>query len=416
MNRNRTWLVAKHEYFTNLRRPAFLFAAFGAPLFTLVVMFLIFAVLDSTMEDTESIGTVGYVDLAGVASDAAAPTNFARYATEDAALAALDTGELGAYFLVPEDYLATGAVQLYSRATVPESIADTVEDFLLASLAGRLSNPDLFERIEDPVTLTVRIQDTGRVLGEDAAVGLFVVPLVFSIVFLMSTQTTSGYLMSGVVEEKANRVMELLITSITPLQLLLGKILGLGALGLTQMVIWLAAGAVMLSLGQNAAILQGVTLSPEIVMISLIYFVLTYFLFAGLMAGIGASAGSEQESRQYAGLFALLLILPPYFAMFLMITEPENPILTALTLIPFTSPLTVLLRMSLGTVPAGELIASLVILFFTTVFVVWGMARVFRWSLLLYGKRPTPRQLWHVIRGSTSAKIGTVATSTEQTA
>lgn len=413
---NRTWLVAKHEYFSNLRRPAFLFAAFGAPIFTVVVMYLVFALLDSTMEDSESIGTVGYVDLAAVASDAAAPANFARYDTESDARAALAADELGAYFVIPADYIAAGDVQLYGRTTVPDSVEDVVEEFLLASLAQRLADPELFERLEDPVSMSVRVQDTGRVLGEDAAIGLILLPIIFSVLFLMSTQTTSGYLMSGVVEEKANRVMEVLITSVTPLQLLLGKIIGLGALGLTQMALWLVAGGVMLSLGQNAAILQGVVLSPEMVIISLVYFVLTYFLFAGLMAGIGASAGSEQESRQYAGLFAMLLILPPYIAMFLIFTEPNHPVLTALTLIPFTSPLMVILRLSLGVVPTWELVASLLILFLTTVLVVWGMSRVFRWSLLLYGKRPTPRQLWRVIRGSTSAKIGTVATSSEQTA
>jgi ABC-2 type transport system permease protein len=146
-----------------------------------------------------------------------------------------------------------------------------------------------------------------------------------------------------------------------------------------------------------------------------VYFVLTYFLFAGIMAGIGASAGSEQESRQYAGIFALLIVLP-FFFMVTLITDPESPVIKVLTLIPFTAPLTVILRISLGGMPALELVASLVIMFITTVFVVWGMSRVFRWSLLLYGKRPTPRQLWRVIRGSAPTKIGTVATSGEQTA
>jgi ABC-2 type transport system permease protein len=221
--------------------------------------------------------------------------------------------------------------------------------------------------------------------------------------------------MSGVVEEKANRVIEVLITSIAPIQLLLGKIIGLGALGLTQMLIWLLVGGVLLVAGQNAASLQGVVLSAELVLISLVYFLLTYFLFAGLMAGIGASAGSEQESRQYASIFALLIIVPIFF-IGTLITDSENPVITVLTLIPFTAPLTVILRLSLDSVPAWQLVASLSILLVSTILVVWGMARVFRWSLLLYGKRPTPRQLWNVIRGSTPTRIGTVATSTEQTA
>lgn len=409
------WLVAKHEYLTNLRRPAFLFASFGAPLLTIVVMIIVFAVLDNTMQDSTSVGTVGYVDLADVISDDAAPENFARYDSEDSARAALDSGDLGAYFVVSEDYLPTGNVRLYGRSVVPEAVSDAIDDFLLASLAQQVNSESLFGRIQEPVSLTIRVQDTGRTLGEDSIVGMFIVPIIFTVVFMLASTTTSGYLMAGVVEEKANRVMEILITSITPLQLLVGKILGLGALGLTQLVIWLVAGGALLSAGQGVAFLSGVTLSPELIIISLIYFIIDYFLFAGIMAGIGATVGSEQESRQYAGALSIISIVPFFFFVQLL-TEPDHPAIKILTLFPFTAPLTVILRMSLGGVPTAELVASIAIMLITTIVVVWVMARVFRWSLLLYGKRPTPRQLWHVIRGSAPTKIGTVATTGEQTA
>lgn len=413
----RTWLVARHEYLTNLRRPAFLFAAFGAPILITIVMVIVFAVVSNVAEDESSIGLVGYVDLAGVTSDtvAAKPPNFVHYDSEEAARAALDSGELGAYFVVPETYLSTGRVPLYGRSSIPKAVPDAIEQFLLTSLGARLGDAQVFARVENPVELTVRVLDSGRELNQEAAIGLFLVPIVFAVVFMMSTQTTSGYLMSGVVEEKANRVMEILITSITPLQLLLGKIIGLGALGLTQLVIWLVLGTGLLAFGQNAAFLSGVTVPLDLVLISLVYFVLSYFLFAGIMAGIGASAGSEQESRQYAGLFGFVFAIP-FFTIILLVTNPEHPIVTLLTLIPFTSAPMVILRMSLGTVPAWQMIASVGLLVVTTIFVVWGMARVFRWSLLLYGKRPTPRQLWRVIRGAAPTKIGTAATTGEQTA
>ncbi len=413
----RTWLVARHEYWTNLRRPAFLFATFGAPLLTVLIMVGVIALVSSSIEDTTTTGAIGYVDLAGVTDDALPekPENFSRYDSEEAARAALDAGELGAYFVIVENYLETGGVRLYGRTSIPEAIPNAIEAFLLVSLGQQLSDPQLFERVENPVTMTVRTLDSGRELSAEAAIGLFLVPMIYSVVFIMSTQTTSAYLMSGVVEEKASRVMEILITSVTPLQLLLGKMLGLGALGLSQLAVWLVAGGVGLAVGQSATFLSGVTMPPDLVVLSLVYFILSYFLFAAIFAGIGASVGSEQESRQYAGLFGLVFAIP-FFTFFLLLTDPEHPIVTALTLFPFTSALMVILRMTLGTVPAWQLIASIGLLLVTTALVVYIMARVFRWSLLLYGKRPTPRQLWRVIRGSATGKLGTVATTGEQTA
>ncbi|MBZ0292232.1 MAG: ABC transporter permease, partial [Anaerolineae bacterium] len=267
--------------------------------------------------------------------------------------------------------------------------------------------------VQDPVELTVHIRDSGRELTENAIVGLFMVPIIFTIVFFMAMQTTSTYLMSSVAEEKTNRIMEILVTSVTPFQLLLGKIIGLGTLGLTQLAIWLVGGVVLLSVGQQSPFLAGVTLPLDLVLLALVYFVITYFLYAGIMAGIGASAGSEQESRQIAGLVTVIGVIP-FFFFALFLTDPQNLLITIMTLVPFTAPLTVLLRSSLGSVPTIELIASLIILLVSAVFAVWASARVFRWSSLLYGQRATPRQIWRVIRGQNEANVGTVAAHHEE--
>lgn len=410
---HKMWLVAQHEYLTNLKRRSFLFAAFGLPVFIGVVMIIVFGLVGNSEGTLEDAGQVGYIDEAGVLSaEVDKPATFTRYGDEATARAALDEGTLGAYFVVPSDYLSMGRVRLVNYSTSSEALRDAVENFLRANLAASLDPNIPLERVQDPVNMTVHLLDTGRTLEQEAVIGLFLVPFMFSVIFLMSSQITSGFLMSGVVEEKTNRIMEILITSVTPMQILAGKLLGLGALGLTQLVVWAVVAVVGLNFSEQIPFLQGIVIPPDLIIFGLIYFLLGYFFMASIMAGIGAVVGSEQESRQYAGIISLVLAAP-FFAITSFITDPNGTVPVLLTLIPFTAPLSAIMRLSFGTIPPEQLILSIAILLATTIFIVWISARIFRWALLLYGKRVTPRELWRVIRG-TSGIATTVAHSVEE--
>ena len=205
--------------------------------------------------------------------------------------------------------------------------------------------------------------------------------------------------MGGIVEERSNRIMEILVTSITPTQLLMGKILGLGLLGLTQLVVWGGAGLILMNVGQQFPFLNGISFPLDLMVVFVVFFLVSYFLLASLMAGIGAVVGSEQESRQFASLISLVLVIP-FFFLTTFINNPNSNLALALSFIPFTSPITILLRMGFGSVPFWQIAVSLLILLVTTLFVIWASARVFRWGLLLYGKRIGIRQLIRVIWSS----------------
>jgi ABC-2 type transport system permease protein len=398
---HKTWLVIKHEYLTNVKRRSFLFAAFGVPLFTIVMLVIIFALAINNEEDLERLGTIGYVDQAGVLTQQIEkPETFQPFDSEAAVRAALDEGSVGAYFILPPDYMDTGTIRIVGRSDIPEALNNNIDFYLRSNLSTGL-DPEIADRISDPVQSSVKTLDNGRVIRENAIVGLFLAPFIFVIVFLIATQTTSGYLMSGVVEEKSNRIMEILVTSITPFQLLFGKIVGLGALGLTQLVIWMVAGAVTLVVGRNTEFLGSLSVPTDLLIVGVIYFLLGYFFLASAMAGIGAVVGSEQESRQFAAIFSIGLSVP-FFAIVSFFTDPSGTLVTFLTLFPLTSPVAVILLMGFGTIPTWQLVASIVLLLFTTLFVVWASARVFRWALLLYGKRPGPRELLRVIRRAPS--------------
>jgi len=126
--------------------------------------------------------------------------------------------------------------------------------------------------------------------------------------------------------------------------------------------------------------------------------VLNYFMFGSILAGVGVVVGSEQESRQVAGLVTVVTVIP-LILMSAFLMDPDSPVPVFLSLFPFTAPMAMLLRLMLGAVSPLELALSFGLMFLTTLVVVWMSARVFRWAMLLYGKRLTPRELWRVIRG-----------------
>ncbi|MBI1259582.1 MAG: hypothetical protein GC204_19105 [Chloroflexi bacterium] len=394
---SKTWLIVKHEYLTNIKRRAFLFGAFGVPAISILLMALVFGLVINNETDVAHLGTVGYVDLSGVLQQQIdKPDNFAVYDSEPEARAALDAKTIGAYFVVEADYMQSGDIRAYGNSSLPGALKDSINSYLRANLSSDL-DPTIANRIKDPVEGSVKTLDNGRVISDNAVVGLFLVPIIFVMVFLFASQATSGYLMSGVVEEKTNRIMEILITSVTPFQLLFGKIIGLGLLGLTQLGIWLIAGAITLTLGHNNDVLTGITIPPDLAVVAVVYFLLGYFLLSSVMAGIGVVIGSEQESRQFSAIFSLVLVIP-FFLISSFVTDPNGTVVIFLTLFPLTSPISMILRMGFSTVPAWQLAASVIILLLTGFVVAWASARIFRWALLLYGKRPGLRELLRVIR------------------
>ncbi len=405
---NKIWLVAKREYLHNLKRPAFLFAVFGAPILTFVVWFVIFALISNDETNLDQVGKIGYVDQAGILANPIVPDDsadlFVSYPDDASARADLEARTIGAYFVLPENYLVRGTVEFYGLDNIPDAAKDAVDEFLLANLGRLLDRSVPLERIQNPVDMTVQVQDSGRNLTEASLPVLILLPLIFVLIFTMSSNVTSSFLMNGIVEERTTRIIEILVTSLTPTQLLLGKVLGLGALGLTQIVVWLGAGMLLMRFGQALPFLAGVVLPLDMLVLFILYFLLSYFLLATLMAGIGAIAGSEQESRQYAGIFGIVFAIPFFFVV-QFIEDPNGNVPLILSMIPVTSPMSMLLRVGFGAVPFWQILLSLGILLVTALLISVASARIFRWSLLLYGKRFSLRELWRVARSAPTPEV-----------
>jgi len=214
----------------------------------------------------------------------------------------------------------------------------------------------------------------------------------------MTIFVTSGYLLQGVAREKTSRVMEILLSSVTARELLAGKVLGLGALGLTQIVIWLLSS---IALSGGAVGLLGVTIPllvrPEVLVLGVVYYVLGFLVYAVLMGGVGALGTTQQESQQLAGIFSMMAAIPLMVGGF-MFSNPNMTFVRVLSWFPFTAPTMMLLRLPMVEVPVVDIVGSIAVLIITIPAVLWAGSKVFRMGLLMYGKRPSLRQVLRALR------------------
>ena len=212
----------------------------------------------------------------------------------------------------------------------------------------------------------------------------------------MSIFFSSGYLLQGIAEEKQNRVIEVIWSSVNPTQLLAGKILGLGPAGLLQVAFY--AGLLVFP---SVTVLALFHLSFSAMFLSLVYFVLGYFLFAGLMAGTGILGNSPQESGQLSAFWTILSMIP----MFLMAPISEDPnswLARGLSYFPLTAPVTMLLRITSAQIPWTDVGISIAVLILSIYLAVTAAAKMFRAAALMYGKRPSLRD-FSLVAGSVTS-------------
>jgi len=391
-------LVARREIFSVLRSRAFLFTTFGAPLLVALLSIGVFEVISDTVMSPAQVQETGFVDAAGIVSQ---DEPFRRLISVAAARAAQEAGELDAWFLIPAGYMDSGAITLYSRAGAGEALENAIDAFLRANLAQLADSRLPPERLAQPVEFHLRVP--GRELGDENLTDVLVLQLFYALAFFIALQATSGYLISSVVEEKSSRMLEMLVTSLSPLQLMLGKILGLACVGLTQLGVWLGFALTLRATQLPLPFLDALQLPPAFILVTLVYFLLSYFLVAAIFVGIGSISDSEQESRQLAAMLTLITVIP-FMAYGVLLAEPDGTISVALTLFPLTAPLAAIIRLNLGSLPAWQLALSLALLALSLLAAVPLAARLFRLSLLLHGARPTLRRLWRNLRRATPGR------------
>lgn len=203
---------------------------------------------------------------------------------------------------------------------------------------------------------------------------------------------------TGVAEEKSSRIMEVMVSTVQPFQLMLGKILGIGSLGLLQLVVWLATGLGMAALGQTTwhSLLGAVPLS--FLLWFALFFLLGYFFYASIFAAAGALVSRVEEVSQVVTLF-MFLIAAGFIAAYVSFLNPNSTLSVAASFIPFTAPMVMFARLVLAGPPLVEVAASVAIMLVSIVLATWVSARIYSIGVLLYGKRPSFRQVVQLWKG-----------------
>lgn len=402
----KTWTIARHEFTTTIRRISYILLTISFPLLGLLGILIFLGVTQWGGEGPppEEI-RIGYVDETSMFDEYTNPDGvvFILYDTNDEARDALFSKEVGEYFIIPEDYLETGLIERYTTERelgLPQATMALMEDFLVANLlAGEVSD-EVLERAQTPLLpISTRLDpETGEIIPPESEIAAFAMPYVFALLFMMSLFFTSGYLLQGVSEEKENRLIEILLSSVSARQLLSGKVIGLGAAGLIQIVIWLISSVALLAIASLFISLpEGLTIPIGLIIFGIIYFILGYLLFGILMTTLGSIGSTARESSQWT----MLIVMPavaPLILISLFINNPDHVIFTVFTLFPLTAPVAAIMKLSIGAFPVWELLLSITILTASIIGAMWLAARVFRTFLLMYGKRPSFREIRRYIR------------------
>lgn len=278
---------------------------------------------------------------------------------------------------------------------------------LLEKLTRNNVDPQMLASLAKPVELTTLRVSQGEMTGQSGEAS-FLLAYIMSFVLYMALLLYGMQVLTSTVEEKTNRINEVLVSSMTPFQLLLGKVVGVGSVGLMQLTIWASAAYALSS--QKAAIARMLGASPDAIasipipsipigvfVVFLLFFLLGFFFYAAAYAAVGSSCSTVQETQQ-AAMPLTLLIVAGLFLMFRLLDEPSGTLGRVLSLVPPFAPFVTPVRNSLGALPVGDLLTSIVAMVLGVLGMAWIAGRIYRTGILMYGKRATFREMFRWVR------------------
>jgi ABC-2 type transport system permease protein len=431
--------VIKREYIQIVRTKGFIIGTVLGPVFMLALIVVPIIVSSASVEKQETIGVVDLtneifmeLDKKLDHRDYRLKDGFRRYVLEkfepspgveevrNELRERVLKKEISAYIYIPEDVLGAGARESAVKDTVPEEVraeyvSEHTTDFEeLRALNRALNNVVIEKRLKkeglDPQKVAqyikrVELQPikvTKKGEEEDTA-GTFMISYFLALIIYMAILIYGQVIMRGVIEEKSSRVVEVVLSSLKPFQLMMGKILGIGAVGLTQFSIWTLFG-IGASLYSTSFIPAGAdfampSIPAHVFIYFVVFFILGYFLFGTLYAAIGSMVNSEKEAQQLVMPVTMFLIVPIMLMIFI-IRAPDSPLAVFLSMIPFFTPILMFLRITVLLPPFAQIGASIVILILTILLMVWLVAKIYRVGILMYGKRPKFAEVVRWIRYS----------------
>ena len=446
---NKLPLIIKREYIAKVRNKSFVVMTFLSP-FLMVGMILLIAYLTQLNDnDKKVIGVLnesGYFANEFVTSEATSYINFSDISLEEAKDSTLSLGFYGLIYLPKESNLEKVAKRAFFYSQ--DAPSSTVLDKLESSINSRLRqerlrelgvSPKEYAEMDRDYAINIETFDgTQNVKGINEIKAI--IGGAFGYLIMMFIIIYGGFVMRSVIEEKTSRIIEVIISSVKPFHLMMGKIIGTSLAGITQFGIWIISGGILLVVGLTifdidpASLTKGGAVTPgmvggtnvnvdsltqnvqlyaqeifEIPIIAMlvffiIYFVLGYLIYSSIYAAIGAAVDNETDTQQFIFPVILPLMLAIYVGFFSVFSNPNGPIAVAFSLFPLTSPIVMLMRLPWGIggggVPLWQLITSILILIGTFIGIVWVAAKIYRVGILMYGKKPSYKELYKWLKYS----------------
>lgn len=396
------WLIFANEYKRHVMKKGFLFGILSMPLIILLIIGVGF--LSVWLEYNKS--PIGYVDPSGlIAEPRQVPpqkmelipnAEVIRMENEDTALSAMKAKTIQAYFVLTENYLSTGEISLVVDDKTGQNAQEDIGEFLSYNLI-QTKSPEIIARLAEGNNLIIRSLDGKREMAADNWLAIML-PIVSGILFMIAVNISGGYLLQAVVEEKENRTMEILVTSVSPGQLMTGKILGDLMVGLTQLVIWIIFLVIALEfIPAFIPVGEAPKVDPAYLLLIIATMLPAFIMISAAMGAIGATATESREAQQIAGWFTIPIMIPLWFITAIML-NPNGGLSVGLSLFPLTAPIALPLRAMFTTVPAWQIIMVILALILLAVFSLWLSGRIFRLGMLRYGKRVRLREAFERAR------------------
>ena len=409
-------LIAKREFFTQVKKKSFIILTLLTPLLIIVfggVVSLMFQANETQMQ-------ISVIDKNGLFKDRLKSDQNIRYVfsseeTEKSLIKALETTEeMNAVMIIPkkEIHELENSIEILTNKNLSnearKNIAGNISEIIKAEKINALGiSTAQIEDLNKGVNLHVvnilekeKKQDSFLV-GVKSGLSMFLMYCVFTFIMMYGIRV-----MRSVLEEKNNRVVEILISSVKPFELMMGKILGVTGVALVQFGVWVVMifASVMTLGSSNVGMVSGVAevqmvlsaLSQInyglILFVFVIYFLLGYLFYSAMYAAIGSAVDNETETQQFT-LFAILPMMLGFYGSITIMNNPDGPMSFWLSMIPFTSPIAMLARIPFD-VPVWELVLSIVILLVSTLGMVFIASKIYRVGILMYGNKVTLKELW----------------------
>ncbi|NQS91341.1 MAG: ABC transporter permease [Chloroflexi bacterium] len=263
-------------------------------------------------------------------------------------------------------------------------------------------SPEIITSIVSPLKLEViRLDENGGISHDQGNMGNIIIPAIFSMLLSLALMLGANSLISGLGEEKESRLIEVLFSSVSVPQLLIAKVMALGAAGLLQVLVWLITSPLLLNLASSSfgGFLSDIQIPANFIALGVVYFVLRYLLFAVLSVGIGGISASESEGHNLSMIYIMMGFIPLWF-FGAFINFPNSPIWVVLSIFPITAPVQTMLRLGVSDIPTWQLVVSIAVLALSVFAGFILSTKIYRMFMLMYGKRPTLKE---IIRGLKSA-------------